>query len=194
MPKLRRFALIFVLCSLGATPFTVQAADVPVATQANSYAYSFTSIDGKSLPLFRFKGKVLLIVNTASQCGFTPQYEGLQQLWEKYKDRGLVVIGVPSNNFGGQEPGTEKDIQAFTTKTFKITFPLTAKAETTGDDAHPFFKYVKRELGFMAAPKWNFYKYLIDKNGKLVDYFPSTTSPMSEEITEAIEKLLPPAK
>lgn len=193
--RTRKLLCLIAGLSLITSPALSVAEDAAIVSSMNAKSYSFPAIDStaetpRSIPLYHYKDKVLLVVNTASQCGFTPQYEGLQQLWEKYKDRGLVVIGVPSNNFGGQEPGSDKDIQKFTSETFKITFPLTAKVEVTGDKAHPFFRYVQKTLGFMAVPKWNFYKYLIDKEGNLVDYFPSTTKPMSPELTNIIEKLL----
>lgn len=170
-----------------ATQETQTASAEATTSSAGVYRFSFTSIDGKALPLYNFKGKMLLIVNTASQCGFASQYESLQKLYAKYKDKGLVVLAVPSNNFGGQEPGTEKEIQQFASEKFHVTFPMTAKTEVTGDDAHPFFKYVKAELGMMASPKWNFYKYLIGKDGKIIDYYPSTTDPMSGDITTILD-------
>ncbi len=157
----------------------------------SAYDYSFTTLSsGEALPLAQYKGKVLLIVNTASKCGFTKQYEGLQTLYDKYKDRGLVIIGVPSNDFGKQEPGSAEEIVSFCKLNYGVTFPMSSKQIVSGDDAHPFYKWAHKTLGFGTAPKWNFHKYLIDKNGKLVDYFNSTTAPDSVNILGAVEKLL----
>lgn len=161
------------------------------ADVGTAYDFTFQSIEGDPLPLSNFKGKVLLIVNTASKCGFTPQYEGLQAIWDKYKDRGFVVLGVPSNDFGKQEPGNKDEIQEFCEVNFGINFPLTEKNSVSGKNAHPFYKWAKQELGFMAAPKWNFHKYLIDPEGKLVDWFATTTAPTSAKVTTKIESLLP---
>ncbi len=161
------------------------------ADVGSAYDFTFQSIEGEPLPLSSFEGKVLLIVNTASKCGFTPQYEGLQALWDKYKDRGFVVLGVPSNDFGKQEPGNKDEIQEFCEVNFGVNFPLTEKNSVSGKDAHPFYKWAKQELGFIAAPKWNFHKYLIDPEGKLVDWFTTTTKPTSEKVIGKIESLLP---
>ncbi len=131
-----------------------------------------------------------MIVNTASHCGFTPQYTALEALYNKYKDRGFVIIGVPSNDFGGQEPGSNEEIAKFCKVNFGVTFPMTSKEVVSGDNAHPFFIWARNELGFGSAPKWNFHKYLIDRKGNMVDYFYSTTKPDSKKIEDAIEKLL----
>lgn len=157
----------------------------------SSYDYSFKTLSGQEpLPLSQYKGKVLLIVNTASECGFTKQYADLEKLYEKYRDRGLVILGVPSNDFGGQEPGSNQEIAKFCEVKFKVSFPMAAKEIVSGDKAHPFYLWAKKSLGFGTAPKWNFHKYLIDRNGKLVDFFNSTTSPDAARVHEAIEKLL----
>jgi len=156
-----------------------------------AYDFTFTTLIGeKPMALSQYKGKVLLIVNTASECGFTPQYKALQALYDKYKDKGLVVIGVPSNDFGEQEPGSAQEIKKFCDLNYGITFPMMSKQDVIGDKAHPFYKWAYEVLGFGSAPKWNFHKYLIDGNGKLVDYFGSSTKPDSGAITSAIEKLL----
>ena len=160
-----------------------------VAADGSAYDYQFTSIDGQALPLEQFRGKTVLLVNTASQCGFTPQYEGLQALWEKYRDQGLVVLGAPSNDFGGQEPGSEKEIKKFCTMNFNVNFPLTSKIITKGDAAHPFYKWARAEIG--SGPKWNFHKYLIDPQGRLVGSYPSIVKPMSKKLQRAIEATLP---
>jgi glutathione peroxidase len=160
-------------------------------TAKNAYDFSFETLIGKEpFPLSLYKGHVLLIVNTASECGFTPQYAGLEKLYETYKDRGLVVIGVPSNDFGGQEPGSNEEIHTFCRINYGVTFPMTSKEHVIGPQAHPFYKWAYEQLGFGSAPKWNFHKYLIDRNGKLVTYFYSQTGPESDNLKDAMEKLL----
>lgn len=151
------------------------------------YGNTFTTIDGKSVPMDAYKGKVLLIVNTASRCGFTKQYAGLQKLYDTYKDKGFVVIGVPSNDFANQEPGNAGEIKKFCETNFNITFPLMDKVVVTGDNAHPFFKQVREEKGFFARPHWNFYKYLISRDGHIVAWFSSTTKPDADKLTKAVE-------
>ena len=163
----------------------------PKPSDKTAYDFSFETLIGSDpMPLSAYKGKVLLVVNTASNCGFTPQYEGLQALYTKYKDQGLVIIGVPSNDFGGQEPGTAKEIQNFCKLNYGVDFPMTSKVAVTGAAAHPFYKWVNDVLGFGSAPKWNFHKYLIDKNGHPVDFFTSITKPDSDKLKAAIEKEL----
>ncbi len=161
------------------------------ANAANAYDFSFTAIEGGALPLATFKGKAVLVVNTASQCGFTPQYEGLQALWQAYRDRGLVVLGVPSNDFGGQEPGSNAEIKKFCEITFNVDFPMTEKVVVKGAGAHPFYKWAAGELGALAAPKWNFHKYLVAPDGRLVDWFSTPTGPDAPRLRAAIEKALP---
>lgn len=155
-----------------------------------AYDFSFDKITGGALPLADFKNKVILVVNTASECGFTGQYEDLESLYQTYKDRGFVIIGVPSDDFGGQEPGSNDEILEFCESTFSITFPLTSKVEVVGNNIHPFYKWTSDVLGFGTRPKWNFHKYLIDANGNVIDYFNSTTNPSSERVVQAIEKLI----
>lgn len=174
---------------------TLPSASAPamsVAPSVTAQALSFEGIDGAPIRFSELQGKLVLVVNTASQCGFTPQYAGLQTLYERYKDRGLVIIGVPSNDFGGQEPGDGKEISAFTQKEFHVTFPLTAKQVVSGEQAHPFFQWVTKAKGSIAAPRWNFYKYLVAPNGELVAWFASTTAPEDTELVNAIERHLPP--
>ena len=157
----------------------------------NAYDFSFSALmSDKKLALADYKEKVILVVNTASECGFTPQYKDLEKLYETYKDKGLVIIGVPSNDFGKQEPGTSDQIAKFCELNYGVTFPMAKKEVVSGKDAHPFYQWAKSELGTLSAPKWNFSKYLIDKKGKLVDYYISTTNPMDEKVTKKIEKLL----
>ncbi len=156
----------------------------------SAHDFSFTSIDGKPLPLSGLKGKAVLVVNTASQCGLTPQYSGLETLWNDYKDKGLVVLGVPSNDFGAQEPGTEDEIKTFCETRFSVDFPMTSKTMVKGDAAHPFYQWAKGEIGEAAEPKWNFHKILIGKDGKVAGAFGSRTEPTDPEITAAIDKAL----
>jgi len=155
-----------------------------------AFDFSFDSIDGAPLPMAGFKGKAVLVVNTASQCGFTPQYTGLQALWAKYRDQGLVVLGVPSNDFGGQEPGKEEDIKKFCEVNFDVDFPLTTKQTVVGGKAHPFYKWVASELGEGAAPRWNFHKYLIGPQGNLLGAYPSQVRPDSPQLVKEIEEAL----
>ncbi|HEY9164294.1 MAG TPA: glutathione peroxidase [Magnetovibrio sp.] len=156
-----------------------------------AHDFSFASIDGGPLPLSTFKGKAVLLVNTASFCGFTPQYKELQALWQRYEGRGLVVLGVPSNDFGGQEPGSSAEIKDFCDTTYQVTFPLADKEVVSGASAHPFYQWAKAELGVLAAPKWNFHKYLIAPDGRLVDWFATTTKPTDAKVIAAIEAVLP---
>ena len=159
--------------------------------KGSAYDYSFTTLIGeKPLPLSQFKGKVILIVNTASHCGFTKQYEGLQKLYDMYKDKGLVILGVPSNDFGKQEPGSSSEIAEFCKLNYGVTFPMAAKQPVSGDAAHPFYLWASDTLGFGTSPKWNFHKYLIARDGTLVDYFNSTTSPDASRLVQAVEAAL----
>lgn len=150
------------------------------------YDFKVTSLDGKEINFSNYKGKKILVVNTASQCGYTPQYADLEKLYEKYKDK-LVIIGFPANNFGGQEPGTNEQIASFCQKNYGVTFPMAQKVSVKGDDIHPIFKYLEEEAKKIGSQdpviKWNFTKFLIDENGKLVKVFPSKVNPMSEELT-----------
>lgn len=155
------------------------------------YDFSFKKIqNGETLPLAAFKGNVILVVNTASKCGFTKQYDGLEKLYERFKDKGLVIIGVPSNDFGHQEPGSNTEIADFCRINFGVTFPVTAKESVSGKNAHPFYQWAYTTLGFGTAPKWNFHKYLIARDGRLVDYFNSTTAPDAPRLIQAIEQQL----
>jgi glutathione peroxidase len=155
-----------------------------------AHDFSFPAIDGSTLRLADFKGKAVLIVNTASECGYTPQYADLELLWRKYRDRGLVVLGVPSNDFGRQEPGSEAEIQSFCTNNYSVDFPMTAKQAVIGGSAHPFYRWVVAEFGEAAAPKWNFHKYLVAPDGSLAALWPAGVKPLDPEITAAIEEQL----
>lgn len=148
-------------------------------------------IDGKEVKLSKYKGKVLLIVNTASKCGYTPQYEGLQAIYEKYRAKGFYVLGFPANNFGGQEPGSESEIKEFCTEKYKVTFPMFSKISVNGDDQDPIYKFLTgKETNPMFAGDivWNFNKFLVDKNGKIVARFDSKDKPESDAVMQAIEK------
>ena len=152
--------------------------------------FEFTALDGSSLPLSRFAGQAVLLVNTASQCGFTPQYAGLQKLHETYGARGLVVLAVPSNDFGAQEPGSESEIARFCATGFAVKFPMTAKHNVIGGNAHPLYRWIAAELGEGAAPRWNFHKYLFGRDGQLIDAYPSRVAPQAPELVAAIETAL----
>lgn len=165
------------------------AAGVEAACPA-SLDYSLRPLLGKEPVRLcdEYAGKVILVVNTASKCGFTPQYEGLEALYRELAPRGLVVLGFPSNDFGGQEPGTEAEIGKFCRSTYGVQFPMFEKTVVRGDDAHPFYRHLRDATG--KSPQWNFYKYLIDRDGKVVRAFGSMTSPASGKLRDAIESLL----
>ena len=154
-----------------------------------AYDYEFIGIDGNQIKLSDYKSKVIVVVNVASRCGYTPQYEDLQNLYDKYKNDGLVVIGVPTNNFK-QEPGSNKQIKDFCETNFGITFPMTEKINVIGSNSHPFYKWAKKDFGLGAIPKWNFHKIIIGKNGKIEDTFASFTKPSSNKFTKLIEELI----
>jgi glutathione peroxidase len=157
---------------------------------ATAHDFAFTAIDGTPLPLAQWRGRALLVVNTASQCGFTQQYVGLQHLHQTYGARGLTVIGVPSNDFGGQEPGSEPEIAEFCRARFGVLFPLAAKTHVTGAEAHPFYRWAAREFGPAARPRWNFHKYLVTRDGALDDWFSTVTGPTSSRVVRAVERVL----
>ena len=155
-----------------------------------AHDFTFAAIDGKRLDLSSFAGRPVLVVNVASQCGFTPQYGGLQKLHETYGPRGLVVLGVPSNDFGAQEPGSEAEIATFCETSYGVSFPMTAKQKVIGPDAHALYQWIAAEAGEDAAPKWNFHKYLIGKDGSLLGAWPSRVKPDAAEIVSAVEAAL----
>ncbi|HEY2016357.1 MAG TPA: glutathione peroxidase [Bryobacteraceae bacterium] len=155
--------------------------------------FTLNSIDGQPAPLAAYKGKVVLIVNVASKCGFTPQYEGLEAIYKKYKDQGLVVLGFPANNFGGQEPGTNEEIKTFCSSKYNVTFPMYAKISVAGSDKAPLYQYLTDKQSNPATGgeiKWNFTKFLLNKEGKVIGRFESAVKPESPEVTGAIEKAL----
>lgn len=161
-----------------------------VKSSKTAYDFSFTSLIGnKPLPLSAFEGKVLLIVNTASRCGFTSQYEGMQKLYDRYKDLGLVVLGVPSNDFR-QELRLDDEIAHFCETNYVVTFPMARKESVTGSAAHSFYQWARAQKGWLAAPKWNFHKYLVDRRGNLADFFYTTTPLEAKNLIGRIEALL----
>lgn len=160
------------------------------AAEGTAYNFDFPGIDGGTIRLADWRGKVILVVNTASFCGYTKQYAGLQQLWSTYESQGLVVLGVPSNDFGGQEPKAEGEIKKFCEGAFGVTFPLAAKQTVIGDGAHPFYAWAARVAGSGGVPKWNFHKYLIGRDGGMLMSFNATVAPQSPELRGAIETAL----
>jgi len=180
----------------GALAFTMMWAmtnSLPTAAdsaKALAYDFNFEAIEGGRMPLKQWRGKVLLVVNTASFCGFTPQYEGLQALWQRYEAKGLVVVGVPSNDFGGQEPNAEAEILGFCKGAYNVSFPLTSKQVVAGPQAHPFYRWAADTLGAGAAPKWNFHKYLVGRDGRLIGAFGTQVTPQARELIQAVEAAL----
>jgi glutathione peroxidase len=160
---------------------------------SNVLEFTLNSIDGKPAPLSQYQGKVVLIVNVASRCGFTPQYAGLEKIYEKYKDRGFVILGFPANNFGGQEPGTNEEIKTFCSSKYNVTFPIYSKISVKGADIHPLYQFLTDK---QANPKtggdiqWNFTKFLVGKDGKVIARFESAVTPESADVTSAIERAL----
>lgn len=157
------------------------------------YDFVMKDIDGKDVKLEKFRGKVALIVNVASQCGYTPQYTGLQAVYQKYKDKGLVVLGFPANNFGAQEPGADAEIKTFCTSKFNVTFPMFSKISVKGPDQHPFYQFLtskETDPQFAGDIAWNFNKFLVDKDGKVIARFESKDAPEGEKVTQAIEQAL----
>ena len=156
----------------------------------DAYQFEFTSIDGDRLPFGAWRGRPVLVVNTASYCGYTPQYSDLEALWQRYRGRGLVVLGVPSNDFGAQEPGSAAEIKRFCAAGYAVDFPLTEKSRVIGGEAHPFYKWIAAELGEAGTPRWNFHKYLVGKDGHVLKAFPSKVAPDAKELREAIDAAL----
>ena len=157
---------------------------------SSAYDYAFDKLTGGPLPLTTFKDKVVLVVNTASACGLTPQYDGLEKLYSDYKDQGLVVLGVPCNQFAGQEPGSEEEIRTFCQVKFDVDFPMTAKVDVKDAGRHPFYAWAEDKLGTPAVPVWNFHKILVGKDGEAVAAFGPRTEPQADEITQAVQKAL----
>ncbi|CAA7612710.1 glutathione peroxidase [Magnetospirillum sp. SS-4] len=161
------------------------AADAP---RLDWRALPLPAIDGRSLDPAQLAGKVVLVVNTASQCGFTPQYKGLQALWREYRDKGVVILGIPSNDFGAQEPASNAEVAKFCEINYGVDFPLMAKQVVSGKDAHPLYRWAAERTGPLGVPRWNFHKLLIGSDGRLLDWFASTTAPDSAKLRAALDK------
>ena len=155
-----------------------------------AYDFKFKDLDGSTLRLSDYKAKIIVVVNVASQCGFTNQYEDMQKVWENYQKKGVIIIGVPSNDFGNQEPGNNKEIKDFCEAKFGISFPMTEKVSVKGSEAHPFYIWARENHGRSAIPKWNFHKIIIDKNGKIAETFSSITNPSSKKFIEVLDRLI----
>jgi len=180
-----RRQIIALLAGVVATPALAQTG----MSRMTAYAFSFTGLKGGDIKLADFAGKPILVVNTASLCGYTPQYAGLQELWQRYHARGLMIVGVPSNDFGGQEPGGATEIEHTAHQGYGVAFPLAAKAVVRGDRQHPFYKWAAAERP-LELPRWNFHKYLIGRDGHIVASFATSVEPTDTRVTAAIEKEL----
>jgi glutathione peroxidase len=180
--KLRTYFMGLVILLMSASLFAA----------SSIYDFTLPSIDGKPMPIADYKGKVILVVNVASRCGFTPQYTALESIYEKYKDQGFVILGFPANNFGGQEPGTNAEIKTFCSAKYNVTFPLYGKVSVKGDDQTPLYKYLTTSANpaLTGDIKWNFTKFLVDRKGNVVQRFEPQTTPDSPEMVAAIEKSL----
>jgi glutathione peroxidase len=183
----RRSVLLLGCAALAA--FGPRSAGAGGMSRVTAYAFTFKGLDGGEILLSSYAGHPLLVVNTASQCGYTPQYAGLQKLWARYRDRGLLVLGVPSNDFGGQEPGGASEIHATAQGQYHVTFPITDKVAVKGKDAHPFYKWAAAERP-LEGPRWNFHKYLVGRDGYLKAAFSSAVEPTDPLVVAAIEKEL----
>jgi glutathione peroxidase len=182
-----------ILVLLAAAAITGAAMTLAVAKEKPAtgvLGFTMKTIDGKEVPLSNYRGKVLLIVNVASECGFTPQYKDLEALYQKYKEKGFMILGFPANNFGAQEPGTDEQIQKFCTSTYGVTFDMFSKISVMGNDQHPLYKLITSDPTYGGDVKWNFQKYLVDREGNLAGKFLSKVTPLSDDITSAIEKAL----
>ena len=185
----RRHALALLCGLFAASAAASAAAQTPGVSRMTAAAFTFTGLDGADIRLSTYAGKPILVVNTASQCGFTPQYAGLQTLWTRYRDRGLMIVAVPSNDFGGQEPGGTSDIKETANHVYGVTFPLAQKAVVKGSNPHAFYKWAASERP-LEVPRWNFHKYLIGRDGHIAAAFPSEIEPTDPRVIAAIEKEL----
>ena len=186
MPADRRRVLVLLAGSLATSAALAQA---PM-TRVTAYAFSFAGLEGADIKLVDHAGKPILVVNTASLCGYTPQYAGLQQLWARYRERGLMIVAVPSNDFGGQEPGGAEEIIRTARGEYGVGFPLAAKAQVRGPNPHPFYKWAATERP-LETPRWNFHKYLLGPDGHIAAVFPTDIEPMDARVINAIVKELP---
>jgi glutathione peroxidase len=184
-----RRVFLSILAGLAATPAGAQGAGSPAMSRITAFAFHFAGLDGGDIQLAEYAGKPILVVNTASLCGFTPQYAGLQELWTRYRDRGLLIVGVPSNDFGGQEPGTAADIAETAVHQYGVSFPIAAKAVVRGPASHPFYKWAASQRP-LDTPRWNFHKYLIGRDGLIAASFATETEPTDPRVLAAIEKEL----
>jgi glutathione peroxidase len=189
------FAVVLVCAATFAIAMSGRANGTADSGEKMNSIYDFTlkDIDRKEVNLGQYRGKVVLVVNVASRCGYTPQYEGLQKVYLKYKDRGFVILGFPANNFMGQEPGTDEEIKTFCSTKYNVTFPIFSKISVKGDDIHPLYKYLTSKdtnPDFGGDIKWNFSKFLFDKNGKIIARFEPKVTPESDPVIQAIEKAL----
>ena len=182
--KFKIFILIIMIFFLG------NENNVNAKYEKLAYDFAFSDLDGGSLSLADFKGKVIVVVNVASQCGFTSQYGDMQKIWKKYQAKGVIMLGIPSNDFGQQEPGSNEEIKNFCESKFGITFPMTEKVSVKGSKAHPFYVWARENHGKSAVPKWNFHKIIIDKSGKVSETFSSMTNPSSKKFIKFLEDLI----
>jgi glutathione peroxidase len=200
MEEILMKTLLQILCLLALSITTVIAAKSKGLSEDNKKGkpsakvdvmrIPFNTIEGKATNLDAYKGNVIMIVNVASKCGHTPQYKGLEQLYEKYKDQGFVILGFPANNFGNQEPGTDQEIQKFCTLTYNVTFPMMSKVSVLGNDIHPLFSYLTEKSPLPGPIKWNFSKFILDRQGQLVSRFPSEVEPLDTNLVAKVEELL----
>ena len=186
--KLDRRYVLALIAGGFATPALAEGSktEAPMS-RLTAYTFSFARLDGGEIRLADFAGKPILVVNTASLCGYTPQYAGLEELWARFHDRGLMIVGVPSNDFGGQEPGTAADIRETANHQYGVTFPLAAKVAVKGPSAHPFYKWAAAERP-LETPHWNFHKYLIGRDGRIAAVFPTQTEPIDAKVIAAIAR------
>ncbi|MDA0738818.1 MAG: glutathione peroxidase [Nitrospirae bacterium] len=171
-------------------PKTIEAKDITNETLAPVYQFTLNDIDGQPVDLKRFQGKVLLLVNTASFCGNTPQYDGLQTLYEQYQEKGFEILAFPANNFGKQEPGTDEEIKSFCYTKYALDFPLFSKISVKGEDTHPLYQYLTTQSPFPGEIEWNFQKFLVDRHGKVIARFQPRLKPLSQQIVSEIEQAL----
>jgi len=190
MKTLALVGLIVLAVLTGGAQASEKGPLVMAAQTGSIYDFTMDDIDGKPTPLSKFKGKVLLVVNTASFCGNTPQYTDLETIYEKYQTRGLEVLAFPANNFGQQEPGTNQDIKGFCLTKYSVSFPLFSKISVTGSDKHPLYQYLTERSSFPGEVEWNFQKYLVDRSGNVIARFHHRTKPLSREIVQGIETAL----
>jgi glutathione peroxidase len=187
-----RFVAAFMsaVISLSVVSHPIRLKSEAMGSESKLYAFDVKTIDGKQRSMAEYKGKVLLIVNVASKCGYTPQYKGLQEIYQKYKDKGFMILGFPSNDFLWQEPGSDEEIKQFCQTTYNVGFDMFSKIDVKGKNQHPLCRYLTRECEVPHEIKWNFNKFLVDRNGRVIAYYPSSSEPTDKEVTEKIEELI----